>query len=65
MVITLNGLFVSKEVTNLTYNLTDSNTKYMASFVSNVTGKSAEIVLNYFDELKQDTELVQHIREQD
>jgi predicted O-methyltransferase YrrM len=53
----------SREVSNYTYDLVDANKKYLASFVSAITGLSYEVSLSYIRELDGDEELRKHIRE--
>lgn len=55
-------LFTSREFTNYTYDLTDVNKRYMAAFVSHVTGAGYAEAKRYIDELEQDAQLREHIR---
>lgn len=55
-------LFASREVTNFTYELTDTNRCHLAWWVAGITGTSVAEVRDYFDELSGDQELADHIR---
>lgn len=55
--------FTSKEHTNLTYNLTRTNRRYLAHFVSNLTGWKPTEVLELFDELESDNSFSEVVRE--
>jgi Methyltransferase domain len=54
-------LFSSKEDTNLTYELTELNTLYLAYFLSYATETPLEVVQSYIDEILNDDELKSHI----
>lgn len=56
-------LFKSRELTNFTYDLEESNKRYLAAFVAQVTGKSHEEIQRYIAEIEHDNELRRHIRE--
>jgi len=56
-------LFVSKEMTNFTYNLEASNRRYLASIVASVTGAPLEVILGYMDELEGDDKLRAHLEQ--
>lgn len=56
-------LFASKEYTNYTYDLDETNTSYLAAFVSQVTGIGYRDAQNYINELEQDEELKKHIQQ--
>lgn len=55
-------LFNSREINNFTYDLEDTNKRYLAAFVSDVTSKSYDEIIGYLAELENDRELKQHIR---
>jgi predicted O-methyltransferase YrrM len=57
----LQWLFTSREKSNFTYDLTDSNKAYLASMVSVVTGCSLETVKGYITELNENRDLKNHI----
>jgi len=54
-------LFRSREFTNFTYDLTPLNKKYLAAFVSEVTGKNIGEISGYIEELEKDEFLRNHI----
>lgn len=54
-------LFVSNETSNFTYPLEDSNRRYLASLISDVTGAEFAVVWAYMQELDNDAELKNHI----
>lgn len=54
-------IFTSKETTNFTYHLSEINIKYLASFISDATNTPYEVVMKYFDELKEDKKLMKHL----
>lgn len=53
----------SREYTNFTYDLTDLNKEYLASFVAAVTGTDRNTALRYIQELEEDDVLRSHIDE--
>jgi len=53
----------SKEITNLTYELTELNKQYLAWFVATVTQTDVEKVKEYIVELENNENLKKHIRE--
>ena len=55
-------LFQPREVTNFTYDLTDINKDYLASFISVMTAVSVPQIRSYVDEPDEDDELRRHIR---
>ena len=55
-------LFTSKETTNFTYDLTDDNILYMASFVSVVLNVEYPGVKAYIDEIQNNKSLKEHIQ---
>lgn len=55
-------LFTSREYTNYTYDLDETNKRYLAAFVSHVAGIAYENALNYIKELEHDDELKKHIQ---
>lgn len=52
---------MSRETTNLTYDLTDLNRRYLACFVAAVTGESRDDAERYIEELSHDEALAHHI----
>jgi len=54
-------LITSKENTNFSYNLTELNEHYLACFVAEVTGASMDTVHGYIQEIKGDSNLIEHI----
>lgn len=54
-------LFKSKETTNYTYDLEETNKRYLASLIADITGTSADDVSAYFKEIEEDEELKEHI----
>ncbi|QHE83686.1 class I SAM-dependent methyltransferase [Hydrogenophaga sp. BPS33] len=54
-------LFASNETSNFTYELEDSNRRYLASLISDVTGTAFPIVWAYMQELEEDQDLKRHI----
>ena len=52
----------SKEDTNFTYDLSEANKLYLASFVSQVTGVGVPTVQDYIEELEADESLRSHIK---
>jgi predicted O-methyltransferase YrrM len=59
----LRWLAVSREHTNLTYDLTELNEKYLCAFVADVSRRPIEEIRGYLDELKPDEALRRHIIE--
>ncbi len=55
-------LFTSREIDNYTYDLTERNKAYLASFVGLVAGVDAAIAAGYIAELDADHELREHVR---
>lgn len=55
-------LFQSREITNFTYNLTEINTRYLASFISDITKKTYEEIIGYITELELDHNLEKHLQ---
>jgi predicted O-methyltransferase YrrM len=53
--------FTSKENTNFTYELTDSNLEYLAHTLAVATRRTFEEVRRYIEEARQDTDLHAHI----
>ena len=56
------SIFLTGEVHNFTYDLTDTNLRYLAEIISIVTGEAPEKVEAYFREVAEDEELAEHIR---
>lgn len=55
-------LFISRETTNFTYDLTAENKQYLALLVAKVTGLTYQEVWAYFRELDEDVKLKEHIK---
>lgn len=55
-------LYSSREDTNFTYDLSDQNKDYVASFVSAITNTSITQVKKYISELNEDLALREHVR---
>jgi predicted O-methyltransferase YrrM len=53
--------FVSREHYNYSYDLTPLNRRYLAAFVSAITGKSIPEITRYLDEIDSDQSLRSHI----
>ena len=53
----------SRERTNFTYDLTDTNILYLAHTISAVTGKLFSDVFAYIEEARNDEELTEHVSE--
>lgn len=60
----LKWLFVSRETTNFTFDLSPLNDLYLVSFIANITNQNFQTVLNYFNELENDQSLMSHIVDQ-
>lgn len=58
----LDWLAVSKETTNLTYDLTILNKAHLQWFIALVTGTAGATIARYFQELEQDERLTTHVR---
>ncbi len=56
-------LFVSREISNFTYDLDETNERYLASMIADITNKSYDLVMSYIRELKEDDELRRHIHQ--
>jgi predicted O-methyltransferase YrrM len=56
-------LLNSKETTNFTYHLEETNRRYLASLISDITGKEFNEILAYMDEIIDDPELKRHVEE--
>lgn len=54
-------LFRSREVTNITYNLTGDNVRYLASFISYVMDEEYSTVLGYINEIENNEQLKRQI----
>ncbi|MCL2931065.1 MAG: class I SAM-dependent methyltransferase [Trichodesmium sp. MAG_R03] len=59
----LSWVFTSQEWTNITYELTDLNKKYLTCFISQITNTDREKVREYLEELENDDNLKKHIQE--
>jgi hypothetical protein len=55
-------LFASREITNFTYDLQPDNKRYLAAFVSNLTGITFETAARYLAEIDQNEALSSHLR---
>jgi hypothetical protein len=53
--------FKSREDTNYTYELEETNIMYLAQLISHISGKPLQLILEYIDEAQQDQELKKHI----
>lgn len=60
---TISWLFKSNEATNFTYSLTSLNRRYLAAFLSQVTGAQIAEAMKYFEEIENDEQLRRHIVE--
>jgi hypothetical protein len=56
-------LFESRETTNFTYHLEETNRRYLASLISVVTNTDFDQVIGYMDEIMQDRDLKGHIED--
>ncbi len=56
-------LFVSRETTNFTYDLEETNKQYLASLIADVTGEKFDVIMAYIDEIEADHKLRAHISE--
>lgn len=56
-------LFTSRETTNFTYALEQSNKQYLASLIADITGKEFAVIMSYIEELEADNTLRAHIAE--
>jgi hypothetical protein len=56
-------LFNSKETTNFTYHLEATNTRYLVSLISYITGTDFMRVMGYVDEILEDQQLRRHIEQ--
>lgn len=54
--------FVSREIDNLTYHLTDLNVQYLIAFVATITRRSVDEIRGYVQEIVDDKALHDHIR---
>jgi predicted O-methyltransferase YrrM len=57
----LRWLAVSREHTNLTYDLTELNEKYLCAFVADISKRPIDEIRGYLDELEADEPLRRHI----
>lgn len=55
-------LFISRENTNFSYDLTAANKDYLAAFVSHITGKTFAEARGYITELEEDSWLIGHVQ---
>lgn len=55
-------LLKSKETTNFTYDLEESNKRYLASMIADILNVKYEKVMMYIHEIEDDAELKQHIK---
>ena len=56
-------LFTSNEVTNFTYDLKETNKRYLASLIADVVGTDTESIMTYMRELEEDEPLRQHLEQ--
>lgn len=54
-------LFASKETTNLTYHLEETNKRYLVSLIAHITNKDFTEIMEYVDEVMKDKRLQRHI----
>lgn len=54
-------LFISKEVTNFTYDLEETNERYLASLIADITNEKIDVIMAYIEEIKADSDLLTHI----
>jgi predicted O-methyltransferase YrrM len=54
-------LFNSNELTNFTYDLSDSNKQYLSCFIAEITGINLDTISQYLQEIEQDIQLKQSI----
>lgn len=55
-------LFKSKETTNFTYELEESNKCYLASVIADILNMDYSTIMTYFKEIEEDEELKKHIQ---
>jgi predicted O-methyltransferase YrrM len=53
--------FQSREDTNYTYDLTETNIIYLSQIIAHITGKDIKLILEYIEEARNDQELKEHI----
>jgi predicted O-methyltransferase YrrM len=56
-------LFTSRETSNFTYPLQETNKRYLAALIAPVVGSTFAVIQGYFEEIEQDAALRQHIAE--
>lgn len=54
-------LFTSREITNFTYDLEETNKRYLAAILAEITKADFGKVFNYIEELEADQALRDHI----
>lgn len=54
-------LFLSKEISNYTYDLDETNKRYLASMIADITNQKFNKIMAYINEIESDTELRAHI----
>ena len=54
-------LFDSKETTNLTYHLEETNKRYLASLIAHITHKDFAEIMGYVEEVMKDKQLHRHV----
>ena len=54
-------LFISKETTNFTYDLDETNKRYLASLIADITNRKFDVIIGYIEELEGDNKLRKHI----
>lgn len=57
-------LFKSKETTNFTYDLEETNKRYLASLIADITNERFDVILSFINEIDEDNELRAHIKMQ-
>ncbi len=56
-------LFRSREITNFTYDLEETNKRYLASMIADVSSTDFDTVMAYIEEIESDQQLRTHIEE--
>lgn len=56
-------LFISRETTNFTYDLTDDNKQYLAALIADITAEKYDVIMAYFNEIENDRVLQKHIQD--
>lgn len=56
-------LFISKEITNFTYDLEETNKRYLASLIADIADENFDVIMAYIKEIEADNDLRTHIAE--